>query len=83
MIAAISIAVGGTPPTSGQPAEMQAPRIPTAAETLHKLFESHLQWRLHQLPYTFPKSEIGFIRASESYLYTSRRVSHVKGQRNV
>ena len=50
VIAVTSIAVGGTPTASGQPAEMPAPRIPTAAEMLHKLFESHLAWQLHQYP---------------------------------
>ena len=58
VIAACVIAWGGdwtgngTGPgtASAQQPTMPPPRIPTAGETLHTLFESHLQWRLNQYP---------------------------------
>ena len=44
LVAAVAITAGAAAQTT------QVPRIPTASERLHKLFEDRLQWQLHAFP---------------------------------
>ncbi len=50
VIAAGITAAGLSPTGYGQKSTFPGPRIPTASEKLHRLFEDHLQWRLEQYP---------------------------------